>query len=169
MEKIQVKKLANKVIAHKKIVLTIIMTMVFAVLGVREYFASYRDTGIMEVKAENNSGSIGNIWNGRVVEQSFTTDEDFYGVALLMGTYGKIINIGEIQVTVTDVETGEIVVDDTRRMESMQDNTYVYFVSDELVEVDEEKEFVITITGKNIINESFSPALRCNIYNCIHY
>lgn len=151
MEKIQVKKLANKVIAHKKIVLTIILTMVFAVLGVHEYFASYRDAGIMEDKVENNSGSIGNIWNGRVVEQSFTTDEDFYGVALLMGTYGKIINIGEIQVMVTDVETGEIVVDDTRRMESMQDNTYVYFVSDELVEVDEEKEFVITITGKNIM------------------
>ena len=135
----------------KKLILALLLTIVFAMLGVHEYFASYGDIGITQAKVENNEGSIGNIWNGRVIEQTFTTDEDFYGVALLMGTYGKFIQVGDIEVTVTDADTGEVVVDATRRMESMKDNTYVYFVGDDLIKVDGEKEYIMTITGKHVM------------------
>lgn len=141
----------NKKVPYKKIVLTCLLVIVFVLLGIEEYLASYSDSGMMQPVVGDNVGNIGVINNETVVEQTFVTDQDFCGVALMMGTYRKRIQIGEIRVTVTDTATGQVVVDDTRRMESMRDNTYVCFTGDKLIKPEKKTEYRITVTGNHIM------------------
>ncbi|MDY4793020.1 MAG: hypothetical protein SO172_02455 [Pararoseburia sp.] len=137
--------------SHKKIWLAGLLVVVFLLLGVEEYLASYSDSGMMQPIVGDNVSNLGVINNDTVIEQTFVTDQDFCGVALMVGTYRKRIQVGEIHVTVTDTATGNVVVDDTRRMESMRDNTYVCFTGDKQIKPEKKTEYRIVITGNHIM------------------
>lgn len=136
---------------HKKIWLTCLLVAAFIVLGIEGFMASYSDSGMMQPVVTEHYGSVGVIKNDTVVQQTFVTDQEFCGVSLMMGAYGKKIQIGEIHVTVTEKTTGKVVIDKTRRMESMRDNAYICFAEEHMIKPREKTEYLITVTGDHIM------------------
>lgn len=149
-------RMKNKKDSHKRIWIIGLLVIGYVFLAIEAYLASYSDSGVRQPVAIGCESNIGAIKNDTIVEQTFVTDQDFRGVALMVGTYKKKVRIGEIHVTVTEMATGKVVVDDTRRMESMRDNTYVYFMGNHVIKPDGKTEYLITINGNHIMK-------RCGI------
>ena len=149
----------NNLSSRRKILLSACMMIAFAIGVAQIYLKSYTEAVVTEsvvsnVDSNNEDTSIAELLGGvkgeMVVEQTFITDQEFCGVSIFMGTYAKKINIGEIEVIVTDLSSGKNVLDMTRRMETIKDLSYNAFTSDTKIIPDGRSEYKITIKGNHV-------------------
>lgn len=136
-------------IGRKKIMF--LLLILFSVLAVW-YLAekSVQRTGKqekMEIQNESNVGKIG--WNDTVT-QTFEADADFYGVSMLIGTFGESAP-GVIRVEIANASTGQKVFEDVYFISLLCNNQYFYFASEDRIEVSEPTVFEATITGLAVL------------------
>ena len=151
----------NSLSSRKKILLSIGVMGIFVVCLMQIYLKSYTEAVLTENIVSNTVSDsdgedtniaeiLGGVKGNQVVEQTFVTDQEFCGVSVLMGTYAKKINIGEIEVTVTDLSSGENVLEMTRKMGTIKDLSFNAFVGETMVEPNGSTEYKITIKGKYV-------------------
>lgn len=96
-----------------------------------------------------NVGNIGPIQKGAVVTQAFETDEDFYGVALLMGTFATT-QIGTIEAELVNLDTGETIWTRQCFTGKIQDNQYFPFATEKKISVDGTTHFALNLYGGRV-------------------
>lgn len=125
----------------------IILTVAFLGETVFGFVNSKYTSGNAKQVVTQNSTSLGMITNGVSVEQSFVAKEDFYGIAVLTATFDRSQK-GILKAYIIDNETNDIVYSDTFMASEVNNNQHTYFASNNLIEVDGEKEFTFVIEGK---------------------
>ena len=112
--------------------------------------ASVGRTAAMDLQGIQNSANVGRITGNTTVSQTFTADNDFCGVSLLMGTFeGK--QHGIVTAEIVNKETGDTVLKKNYNTTEFADNQYFCFASEKVIEVSEPAEFEIILTGKFVL------------------
>lgn len=94
----------DKKISKVKILTILLVSIMFVgiVLGLINQAMKIDES--MDIKVRNNSETVGIIDDVTIVTQTFTATDDFYGIALLMGTYSRM-QIGKINIKITNNDT----------------------------------------------------------------
>lgn len=93
-----------------------------------------------------NTGTPGPLVDKASFSQTFVPDQDFYGVAVLLGTYDKT-EYGIVNVEIKNCETNECVFEKKYFTNSFKDNQYYSFGSENKIDTDGKTTFEITITS----------------------
>lgn len=137
----------DKKISKVKILTILLVSIMFVgiVLGLINQAMKIDES--MDIKVQNNSETVGIIDDDTIVTQTFTATDDFYGIALLMGTYSRM-QIGKINIKITNNDTKKIVLDKSFSLMGMKDNMYFSVPFDKKVQIGSPTEFTIQISSK---------------------
>lgn len=137
----------------KKILLA--MLIIFSLFQISTRIPQITDSIVTTEKYNlRNTGTPGPLVRKANFSQTFVPDQDFYGVAILIGTYDKT-QYGRIKVEITNCETNECVFEKKYFTNTFQDNRYYSFGSEDKIEADGKTQFKITITSLSALPKNY--------------